>query len=471
MKTDSEFSANGPEVRPSRTARVGRFQLAVAACVLLSLAAGRQAMANGAASDDRDIRVRVAVIREARHIAFGVTEACTVVDASGREAGSVQGQHLYFVDLTAEGRVVLRDAAGRPVASDPRSLLLAPGDELKAATYLQAIRDVGAWRSSTLKDAPSYRGAMRFGRGREGSLVAVNELPLEHYLLGVVGPEIGGFAPPEALKAQAVAARSETWAKLQQGYVADDPLYDFTDASPQVYRGWREENRAVRRAIDATRGEILVWHGQPVDAVYGHSCGGVVAEVSEIWGGAPLAWSRRRWDRDSAAQTVELREWDAAHRITQSDGVEAWCSPHQDGFPRYAEKHFRWRRSWSAGDLTRLIDPVYRTGRIRAVSVEKRSASGRVQRLRIEGSRRAVEIKRELHIRGALGNLKSTFFTITADTDAAGELERLYVYGAGYGHGVGMCQMGAFMMAKRGWGYRRILTHYYAGVSLHRLYS
>ncbi len=447
----------------------GRLCIAVAEVILLLLLTGH---ARGAESfaDLNEVQVRVAVVREARHLGFGVTGEYSVKHATGREAGTIHAQQLYFVDLTEGGLIILRDGGGRTIASNPASLLIAPDDERKSAIYLQAIRDVGTWRSSSLENAPSYRGPVRFGVGEDGTLVAVNELPLEYYLLGVVGPEIGNFAPEEALKAQAVAARSEAWAKLQQGYVSRDPLYDFTNTSPQVYRGWREENAAVRRAVDATRGQILTWNGQAVDAVYGHSCGGVVAEVSEVWGGAPLAWSRRRWDKAGEAGYVELQSWDAAHEITKSDGLDAYCSPHQEGFPRYAEKHFRWRRSFSADDLTRMIDPVYHTGRVRGMKVEQRSASGRVQRLRITGTQKTVVLKKELHIRGALGNLKSTFFTFTTDDQTSGDIDKVYIYGAGYGHGVGMCQMGAYMMAKRGYDYGEILHHYFRGISMESLY-
>lgn len=332
------------------------------------------------------------------------------------------------MDLTEGGLVLLRDSGGRTIASDPKSLLIEPMDERASAIYLQSIHDVKTWRSSSLEKASSYRAPIRFAKAQDGKLAAINELALEYYLLGVVGPEIGNFAPDEVLKAQAVAARSEAWAKLRQGYVSKDPLYDFTATSPQVYRGWREENAAVRRAVDGTRGQILTWHGQPVDAVYGHSCGGVVAEVSEVWGGAPLAWSRRRMDQKGNPGRVELSSWDASHELTRSSRLEAFCSPHQDGFPRYAQKHFRWTRALSADDLTRLIDPVYRTGRIRGIEVEQRAASGRVQRLRVVGTQKTVVLKKELHIRGALGNLKSTFFTFTTDDEPSGDLERIHLW-------------------------------------------
>lgn len=468
-RTLTRRSACGGPSRPSPAARPRLGPRALLASFLFILVMGRAAPLE-TWRNYMDFTVRVAVVQDARHIAFGVTQPYGVTDLQGAPIAGLMAQRLYFADLDDAGRIVLRDASGHQVARETPSIRMDAGDNAGAAIYIEAIRDVDSWRSSRLKEAPSYRGAIRIAIGDRGLLVAVNELPLEHYLLGVVGPEIGGFAPPEALKAQAVAARSEAYAKLRRQREKRNPIYDFTSSSPQVYRGWREENLEVRKAIDETRGLVLTWHGQPVDAVYGHSCGGVVAEIQEIWGGAPLAYSRKRWDREGLPASPDLRTWDAAHSITRTDGIDAWCSPHQDEFPRYAEKHFRWRRSYSADDLTRFIDPVYNTGRIQHIEVERRSQSGRVQRLRIEGEERAVTLQRELHIRGALGNLKSTFFTFTTDTDAAGNLERLHLYGAGYGHGAGMCQMGAFMMAKNGYDYRQILAHYYSGVALDRLY-
>jgi stage II sporulation protein D len=420
--------------------------------------------------DFRDLVVRIAVVQGTKHLAFGCTNDYAVSDASGKPVAEIRAHHLYFVDLLDDGAVVLRDARGRRLARERGPLLFTPPPGTNAAYYIQSIRDVAAWRADTLADAPSYRGALRVGVGRDRLLVAVNELPLEHYLYGVVGAEIGGFASDETLKAQAIAARSEAFAKLHKGRTSKDPLFDFRDSTPQVYRGWRDENARIRAAVDATRGMILAWHGRPVDAVYGHSCGGVVAEVSEIWGGAPLAYSRRRWDRSGSANPVDLRSWQAAHDITRTEGVTAWCSPLQDGFPKYAEKHFRWRRTFSAAELSQTLDPVYQTGRIRRLVVDQRSPSGRVQRLRIEGSRRTVVLDRELHIRGALGSLKSTFFTFTTEDAADGSIERLTIFGAGYGHGVGMCQMGAFMMGRRGHAYNDILAHYFSGVSIARIY-
>lgn len=417
-----------------------------------------------------DIRVRVAIVREAHHIAVGATEVYTIRGAGGTTLGQLRARYPYFFDLVEGGTVLMRDAAGKEIARARGGLLLEPAPGANAAIYIQTVRNVKAWRAAAMNNAASYRGSMRIAVASDGLLAAVNELPLEHYLYGVVAVEIGDFAPAEALKAQAIAGRSEAFTKMRRRSLSRDPLYDFTDSSPQVYRGWREEGLEVRKAVDATRGMILTWHGQPVDAVYGHSCGGVVAEVSEIWGGAPLAYSRRRWDRAGSSKSVDLTDWQSAEEVTGSEGTESFCSPNQEGFPKYAQNHFRWRRAFSAGELTQLIDPSYRTGRVRDLVVDKRSPSGRVQRLRVVGERRTVILDRELRIRGALGSLKSTFFTFTIDRDANGRLDRVYIHGAGYGHGAGMCQMGAFMMAKRGYDYRAILSHYFSGVSLQQLY-
>jgi stage II sporulation protein D len=447
----------------------GRRRLALP-LLLIAIAFARPVPAFETYASHEDLIVRVAVAQGSKHLALACTNDYAVTNTAGKAVTEIRAHQLYFIDLSEDGAVVLRDARGVQLARERGALLFRPPPGANAAFYLQSIRDLTAWRATTLAEAPSYRDALRVGVGSDRLLVAVNELPLERYLYGVVGAEIGGFAPTEALKAQAVAARSEAFAKLHKGRVSKEPLFDFRDSTPQVYRGWRDENARVRGAVEATRGMILTWHGRPVDAVYGHSCGGVVAEVSEIWGGAPLAYSRRRWDRSDLRNPVDLRSWQAAHDVTRTEGATAWCSPHQDGFPRYAEKHFRWRRSFSAAELMQLLDPVYNTGRIRRIVVDRRSPSGRVQRLRIEGSRRTVVLDRELHIRGALGSLKSTFFTFTTEEAADGALERLTIYGAGYGHGAGMCQMGAFMMGHRGYAWRDILSHYYSGVSIAQIY-
>jgi SpoIID/LytB domain protein len=226
----------------------------------------------------------------------------------------------------------------------------------------------------------------------------------------------------------------------------------------------------VRDAVDATRGEILVYDGRAVDAVYSHSCGGVIAAAHDIWGGPPLGYSRRLADRLMEREVADLSSREAAVAWTTRP-VEAFCNPEQEGFPNYAKAHFRWERTFEAETLDALMDRRFETGAVERVTVEARSPSGRVRRLAIVGEKRTVRLERELEIRAALGDLKSNFFTLTTERDERGALRRLKVNGAGFGHGVGLCQMGAFMMARQGYNHRQILGFYFAEVSVRRLYG
>ena len=167
----------------------------------------------------------------------------------------------------------------------------------------------------------------------------------------------------------------------------------------------------------------------------------------------------------------DLSDWEPAHRWTSRTDVDCFCNPNQKGFPEYARKYFRWVKSLTVEQMTELIGKKYGLGRIENVTVYKRTKSGRVRGLRVVGDKGRKDFDRELSIRAALGWLRSTFFTFTTEYDNDKNLKRIVIYGAGYGHGVGMCQMGAYMMARRDYRYRQILGHYFRDVKIRRLYG
>lgn len=366
-------------------------------------------------------------------------------------------------DRAEHGQVRLLDREGVVLARDGRYLRMVP---LDMAGDVLGVRSPNGNPGRIRR----YRGEIELTINEEGTLTAVNDLWVEYYLYSVVAGEIGGSAPIEALKAQAVAARSESVAKIERGIVSGS-FFDFYDtALAQIYRGIGDETAKSRRAVDATRGEILVWHGHAVDAVYSHSCGGVLSSSRQIWDGINEGYATSQFDRLDDDRTPQLTDWAHTHPYT-SKPIEALCHPNQPGFPAYAKKYFRWRRTLSARKLTNIIDPLHGTGRVRNVLVEDRAASGRVRKLAIQGERRTVVIDRQLKIRKALGGIYSTLFTFIKQKDPAGDLRELTIFGAGYGHGVGMCQMGAYMMGVRGYNYRQILAHYYNNVKMRRLYQ
>lgn len=382
-------------------------------------------------------------------------------------------EFIYEQRSPAErGEVRILNSTGDVIARDPRQLNLKAYDPLNDSIHL---RDTTKNPSlSSMRDTRHYRGQLRLLINNEGTLTAVNELLVEEYLYSVVPSEIGDDAPYEALKAQAVAGRSEAVAKIQRGIVSGS-FYDFVDtAMAQQYKGKGSETARSNLAVDETRGEILVWPGArdgnvAVDAVYSHSCGGAICSSADMWGGDNEGYAPRRYDRLDTSKTPYFRNWAATHPFV-SKSQPSFCNPNQPGFPKYARKYYRWRRHWSGRELSRMLNASYHTGRVRDVIVDKRSPSGRVDKISIAGDRRTVKLRGEQDIRDAFGGLYSTFFTFTKDQGADGYLSEITIYGAGYGHGVGMCQMGAYMMAKQGYNYRQILAHYYSKVKMRKLY-
>lgn len=389
-----------------------------------------------------------------------------------RRVSVITTDFLYEERLPAhDGKVLIRDVAGATLASGERTLRLSPRDIENGSLSLQRAEDWKVVRRRQLEKGFHYRGNMDLSIDEEGLLTVVNDLWLEHYIYGVVAAEIGNFAPTEALKAQAVVARSEATAKIERGIVSSSELFDFNDtALAQRYKGKGQENDRVRAAVDATRGEVLVWEGKPIDAVYSHSCGGVVASANDLWDGVPQGYSRTMADRLGDRSVGDLSEWRAAHRWT-SHAEDTFCNPDQPKFPNYAKGNYRWVKNYSNAYLTQLFDKSYGTGRVKDVTVTRRAQSGRVRGLRVVGDKKTVRITRELELREALGGLKSTFFTFATEYDDSKRLQRLYIHGAGFGHGVGLCQMGAYMMAVQKFAYRQILGHYFTEVKIRTMYG
>ncbi len=369
--------------------------------------------------------------------------------------------------VAREGQVRLLGESGSILATDAQRLRLVPLGVAESSMWVLGVA-ANKYSPHDLAKARHYRGEIDLVINEQGTLTAVNDLWVEYYVYSVVPAEIGDDAPLEAMKAQAVAARSEAVAKIQMGIVSSS-FFDFYDTSmAQVYKGKGAECDLARQAVDATRGEILVYHGEPVDAVYSHSCGGTLSTASDVWGTQNAGWSRNEYDT-AEARTPDLSNWSDAHDFTSNHGA-GFCNPGNAGYPNYGKGTYRWTKSFTGADFSDMADRMYHTGRVRDVVVDKRTASGRVARLRIIGEDREVSIHRELEIREAMGDIKSTLFTFTKQADSRGRLGNITIYGAGWGHGVGLCQMGAVVMAHQGYNYRQILGHYFHDVRIRQLY-
>jgi SpoIID/LytB domain protein len=263
-------------------------------------------------------------------------------------------------------------------------------------------------------------------------------------------------SPPEALKAQAVAARNELLAKVGVRHLTD-PYRLCSTQHCQVYAGAGHEDARSTAAVEATRGEVLIAEadGRPVDTVYSAACGGHTEDNDRAWGGTPDASLRGRFDGKGSGEYF---------RITNENLEQFLAGPGQPHCARAAS--FRWHKPI---DLA-TVEKKAAIGRLREILTVERGVSGRVIKLRLTGDAGAKEIAGELEIRRALGDLKSALFVLDGKKDAGGHLVELSARGGGHGHGIGMCQSGAIGLAESGANYRQILLHYYSRAKLKRLY-
>jgi stage II sporulation protein D len=276
-----------------------------------------------------------------------------------------------------------------------------------------------------------------------------------------VPAEILPGAPEAALEAQAIAARTELLQKIGRRN-ATDPFLLCSTQQCQVYAGAGREHPRTTRAVDKTRGVVMLRDGGGlVDARYSAACGGHTEDNEAIWGGAADPQLRGHPDGDGMTR---ISDDNIAGFLAQNERT-SWCGRTSRGEGRY-----RWTQRISVDELSRRVAEQYpKVGRLTQLVPLARGISGRVRRLRIVGESSEAIAEGDLFIRRLLGGLKSTLFTVGVEGPRA-RPTTFVVRGAGFGHGVGMCQVGAIGMAEAGKSHADILGHYYRGIHLRRLY-
>jgi len=323
----------------------------------------------------------------------------------------------------------------------------------------------GATGKAQTKVSGGYFGRVYVTLDRNGSLAVVNALPEDRFLAGLLPAEIFPNAPEEALKAQAVAARGELLAKIGTRHIGD-PFRLCSQTHCQVYSGAGRETPRTTAAVAATRGEVLfTTDGKDLaDTVYSANCGGHTEHNENTWPDMP-ALAALRGHRDAPppaagkpdVYAAGVNEENVARFIDQPPA--AYCGQAHLG----AGDRFRWTVKRTAAELGKLLDR-YHLGEIRAIEVPQRGISGRALAVRVVGSLRSETIRGELRIRQTFGGLRSSLFVVELKNGDA------IFRGAGFGHGVGMCQTGAVGMAEAGKRYREILRHYYPNTVLRKLW-
>lgn len=294
-----------------------------------------------------------------------------------------------------------------------------------------------------------YRGIIKV-LPTGGNIQLINIVYMEDYLRGVVPPEIGRRTADEmeAVKAQAVAARTYAMAHLKQ---YPNAPYDMKSSIiDQVYEGVSVEQKEINRAIDLTSGYVATFEDKFINAYYHSTCGGTTDNIDHVW------------DRKESPYL----------KATADSGACSWS------------KYYTWKETFTEQQLRGRIEQYLssdrgrdlRVGRIEDVIIKERTPGGRVARLAIRTSSDVFRFTKD-RIRWVIGRtsnpdliLPSDRFDIRINRDSKGMIRSVVFEGSGYGHGVGMCQCGAIGLARKGWAFKDILRKYYAGIEVKKLY-
>ncbi|MCX5743469.1 MAG: SpoIID/LytB domain-containing protein [Proteobacteria bacterium] len=398
--------------------------------------------------DTREVRIAIDPVAAGK----GAARATEVA----KRFGVATSTHQELVRRPS-GTIVAR--SGATVIRNPSVVWFSARRSSETITVADVPTNAGGSQMDTGTEDRRYWGAVYVTLDHDGSLIAANAVSEDKLLAGLVPAEMYADAPPQALEAQAIAARTELLQKIGRRNLTDPFLLCSTQQC-QVYAGAGKEDPRTTRAVENTRGEVVLRDGGGlVDIRYSASCGGHTEDNDAIWGGDPDPSLRGRSD-DAKASLSKVTD-DNVDAFLRTEGKDAWCAHTKLGASK-----FRWTEKLSLDDLTTRLSPTYpELGRVTALVAKQRGTSGRIMVLTIKGTKHTVELTGDLNIRRTLGGLKSTLFEIEDTKDG-----KLVLRGAGFGHGVGMCQMGAIGMAEAGKPHAEILKHYYRGTHVHKLY-
>lgn len=360
------------------------------------------------------------------------------------------------------------------------------------------------------KETQTFLGTLRFVVESD-KIVAINELPVEKYLESVISSEMSATSSLELLKAHAVISRSWLLAQMKKRREVaesgnnffsftkkedtlirwydreDHTLFDVcADDHCQRYQGiTKETSPHVAEAIHQTKGQILMDGEEICDARFSKCCGGITEEFQYCWEDTPKTYL-------TAVRDIALGVEHTLPNLTNEEEAEKWIRFNPPAFCNTQDKKilsevlndydqetvnfYRWKETLSQEKLQQLIADKLKMdlGAILDMKAVERGKSGRISKLQIIGTEKTFTIGKELEIRRTLSDshlLSSAFVVDKYDMDEQGVPQRFELIGAGWGHGVGLCQIGAAVMGEQGYHYDAILLHYYQGAKIKKLYK
>ena len=387
-----------------------------------------------------------------------------------------------------------------------RELTFTPQDELNSFSLYDVTIGINFhWER---QETQVFNGTLKFVV-HEDKITAINILPVEDYLISVISSEMNATSSLELLKAHAVVSRSWLFAQIEKrkamsdkgdGFFSfiktkdeyirwydreDHTIFDVcADDHCQRYQGiTKASNATVAKAVKATRGQILIYDNKICDARFSKCCGGATEEFE-------YCWEDKHYDYLSAVRDSDKEEARPLPDLTNEKEAEHWirkapksfCDTHDkkilsqilNNYDQETTDYYRWKVRYTQEELATLIRENTKTdyGDIIDLIPIQRGTSGRICKLKIVGSLKTLTIGKELEIRRTLSksHLFSSAFVVDKGELKDGVPQWFLLSGAGWGHGVGLCQIGAAVMGEKGYTYNEILLHYYKNAEIKRFY-
>ncbi|MFH1715567.1 MAG: SpoIID/LytB domain-containing protein [Elusimicrobiota bacterium] len=406
----------------------------------------------GLNSDNRGDLIPVSEITIKSNLDFNLIQNNNIL-LSGKA-----GRHYSII--YKEGTILIKDKLSNKTLLDLKNAFTLKPKKLAYNSFIIENIEFARGYPWAGKEDRQYRGQLEVNPDKDG-LILINQVNIEEYLYSVLPSEMPSNWPAEALKAQAIIARSYLLHRKKYFLGHKKNGYDLCDGQHcQVYSGIYSENTNSNKAVDDTRKKALRYNNTVVNALFHSNCGGHTQSSNELEGWGNVSYLTGVFDGKEGA----LAPYSP---LT----FEVWLKNYPKIYCAYPEgsnnPSVRWFRIVPADIIQEKVDRIKQIGSIEKIFASKRSDSGHVNELIIYGKKDTLKITLEYRIRRilGLGPLRSTLFWIETKLKS-GKPYEFVIYGGGWGHGVGMCQTGAAGMAKEGKTCEEILKHYYKGAKI-----
>ena len=454
-------------------------------------------------------KVRVGIIEHTPEAYFTISTPVQLVPEKGVKVRlAPTGQDKWHVALLGSEIQVQNIHIGELHRYPGKYIRIEPEDQQKSAITVHEVT-IGIQFHWQRKEDQSFRGIIEFRIDKENKISVINELPIEEYLRSVISSEMSGTSPISLLQSQTVIARS--WLLAQ---VNAPPHLDFdvcADDHCQRYQGTQRLTPTAVQAVNDTRGQVLTYQNEICDTRYSKSCGGISENFENVWQEVRIPYltaiidapttdcglwiadtgTEKEKDRVNNQQSGIASMPDLTNEIIVRDWIlsrpPAYCNATPEVLQSLLNEYdreisaapaeasaqaglFRWKVVYQREELEQLIQKKTGEdiGTLLGLVPVKRGISGRLIYLDIIGSKKTIRVGKELKIRNALSpsHLYSSCFIVEVEKGNDGLPIQFTLLGGGWGHGVGLCQIGAAVMATKGNDYKTILFHYYPGTEI-----